>query len=159
MYNTNRLLQLLALAMELPANFFAPRFDHPVSNIRAVHYSADPSDPEAGIFGVGEHLSSFQGRGIGGGGGGGGTIETISSGERPDHFSLWAVVFRPRTRASFAGDSGFRNGLAGFAEVARVWSFFIQEKCCLGCACVCGEHGGEGGRWDGGVWGGGVELP
>ena len=50
-----RLLKLLAIALDLPANYFEERFSSPVANIRAVHYlQGQPSNPEAGIFGVGE---------------------------------------------------------------------------------------------------------
>ena len=47
------------MALGLPEGFFAERFSRPVANVRAVHYlEGQPSNPEAGIFGVGEaHLS------------------------------------------------------------------------------------------------------
>ena len=50
-----RLVTLLAMALDLPASFFEERFSRPVANIRAVHYvEGQPSNPEAGIFGVGK---------------------------------------------------------------------------------------------------------
>jgi len=46
---------LLAIALGLPSSFFDERFSRPVANIRAVHYlKGQPSNPEAGIFGVGK---------------------------------------------------------------------------------------------------------
>ncbi|CAL8464781.1 g4316 [Coccomyxa elongata] len=51
-----RVLRLLALALDLPADFFNERFSRPVANIRAVHYIAgQPSNADQGIFGVGPH--------------------------------------------------------------------------------------------------------
>jgi hypothetical protein len=50
-----RLVTLLAMALDLPATFFEERFSRPIANIRAVHYvEGQPSNPEAGIFGVGK---------------------------------------------------------------------------------------------------------
>lgn len=50
-----RLVTLLAIALGLPSSFFDERFSRPVANIRAVHYlKGQPSNPEAGIFGVGK---------------------------------------------------------------------------------------------------------
>lgn len=52
-----RVLRLLALALDLPAEFFNERFSRPVANIRAVHYIAgQPSNADQGIFGVGALL-------------------------------------------------------------------------------------------------------
>ena len=43
------------MALGLPKGYFDERFSRPVANVRAVHYlEGQPSDPEAGIFGVGE---------------------------------------------------------------------------------------------------------
>ena len=53
-----RLVTLLAMALGLPQGFFDERFSRPVANVRAVHYlEGQPSNPEAGIFGVGEAAS------------------------------------------------------------------------------------------------------
>lgn len=43
------------MALGLPRGFFDERFSKPVANVRAVHYiEGQPSNPEAGIFGVGK---------------------------------------------------------------------------------------------------------
>lgn len=42
------------MALGLPKGFFDERFSKPVANVRAVHYlEGQPSNPAAGIFGVG----------------------------------------------------------------------------------------------------------
>ena len=56
-----RLVTLLAMALGLPKGFFDERFSTPVANVRAVHYlEGQPSNPEAGIFGVGETVPHLQ---------------------------------------------------------------------------------------------------
>ncbi|KAK9829658.1 hypothetical protein WJX72_007150 [[Myrmecia] bisecta] len=51
----DRVLRLIALALDLPADWFADKFDKPAANIRCVHYVEDANDPDKGIFGVGAH--------------------------------------------------------------------------------------------------------
>eukprot|EP00897_Mesotaenium_endlicherianum_P001808 jgi/Mesen1/1655/ME000135S00656 len=52
-----QMLRLLALALELdPAFFLQPgRFDDPMVFLRLLHYSAERSEPESGVFGAGAH--------------------------------------------------------------------------------------------------------
>ena len=45
-----RLVRLVALAMDLPPDYFEPYFGNPLIDLRFIHYTADVSDPEAGIF-------------------------------------------------------------------------------------------------------------
>ena len=49
-----RLLRLLALSLDLPAEHFTPMFTAPLVTLRPLHYAAEVSDPGAGVFGAGE---------------------------------------------------------------------------------------------------------
>ncbi|CAK0779497.1 hypothetical protein CVIRNUC_004789 [Coccomyxa viridis] len=50
-----RLLRLLALALELPAEHFDPMFSKPMLFLRPLHYAPRKSHPDQGIFGAGAH--------------------------------------------------------------------------------------------------------
>ncbi|PNW78167.1 hypothetical protein CHLRE_10g466700v5 [Chlamydomonas reinhardtii] len=50
-----RLLRLLALSLDLPAEHFTPMFTAPLVTLRPLHYAAEVSDPGAGVFGAGAH--------------------------------------------------------------------------------------------------------
>eukprot|EP00877_Chromochloris_zofingiensis_P004722 jgi/Chrzof1/14250/Cz08g31020.t1 len=50
-----RLLRLLALSLGLPAEHFHAMFDPPMMFLRPLHYSAQVSNPDAGVFGAGAH--------------------------------------------------------------------------------------------------------
>lgn len=50
-----RIVRLLALALELPADHFAPLFRPPIVSLRPLHYWATPSRLEEGILGAGAH--------------------------------------------------------------------------------------------------------
>jgi isopenicillin N synthase-like dioxygenase len=51
----HRLLRLVALALDLDADFFRPHFDRSMEVLRLLHYSDTVSDPDAGVFGAGSH--------------------------------------------------------------------------------------------------------
>ena len=48
-----RLLRMLALALDLPAEYFAPHFTRPMLFLRPLHYGPQLSDPDSGVFGAG----------------------------------------------------------------------------------------------------------
>lgn len=48
-----RLLRLFACALNLDPDFFNDKFERPIVSLRPLHYSAQVSQPEAGIFGAG----------------------------------------------------------------------------------------------------------
>lgn len=48
------LVQLLALALNLPKDYFDQSFREPMAYLRPLHYSAEKSSEEAGIYGSGE---------------------------------------------------------------------------------------------------------
>lgn len=50
-----RLLRVLALSLDLPADYFTPKFSDPMEALRLLHYSAQKSDAGAGILGCGAH--------------------------------------------------------------------------------------------------------
>ncbi|KAG2482592.1 hypothetical protein HYH03_018476 [Edaphochlamys debaryana] len=50
-----RLLRLLALSLGLPPDHFHPAFEQPMVTLRPLHYTAEISDPGAGVFGAGAH--------------------------------------------------------------------------------------------------------
>ncbi|KAK9814115.1 hypothetical protein WJX72_000846 [[Myrmecia] bisecta] len=50
-----RLVRLIALALQLPADHFDSNFDKPLINLRPLHYSAKVSRPSEGIYGAGAH--------------------------------------------------------------------------------------------------------
>lgn len=50
-----RLVQLLALSLDLPADAFRSKFDPPMIYLRPLHYAPDISSPEAGVYGAGAH--------------------------------------------------------------------------------------------------------
>lgn len=50
-----RLLRLLALSLDLHPDYFAPMFDRPMIALRPLHYAAQKSDPDGGVFGAGAH--------------------------------------------------------------------------------------------------------
>ncbi|KAL4445389.1 hypothetical protein ABPG77_011214 [Micractinium sp. CCAP 211/92] len=50
-----RLLRLLALSLNLPAEYFAPFFTRPMLFLRPLHYSAEKSNVSDGLFGAGAH--------------------------------------------------------------------------------------------------------
>eukprot|EP01026_Neomeris_dumetosa_P051909 TRINITY_DN4578_c0_g1_i1.p1 TRINITY_DN4578_c0_g1~~TRINITY_DN4578_c0_g1_i1.p1 ORF type:complete len:337 (+),score=35.23 TRINITY_DN4578_c0_g1_i1:63-1013(+) len=50
-----KMMELLALSLELPSQYFKPMFDHPIFSLRPVHYFGDVSVPEEGKFGAGAH--------------------------------------------------------------------------------------------------------
>lgn len=43
---SRRVLRLLALSLDLPPAWFLDRFQRPLTTLRLLHYSAQPSDPE-----------------------------------------------------------------------------------------------------------------
>jgi hypothetical protein len=47
---TNR---LLALALSLPPNYFLDKFDKAALTLRPIHYTAEGSDPNKGLFAAG----------------------------------------------------------------------------------------------------------
>jgi isopenicillin N synthase-like dioxygenase len=49
------LLRLVAMALDLEADYFLPFFDRSMEVLRLLHYSDTVSDPDAGIFGAGAH--------------------------------------------------------------------------------------------------------
>lgn len=50
-----RCLRLLALSLGLPVDHFAPFFTRPMVFLRPLHYSAERSDVEGGVWGAGAH--------------------------------------------------------------------------------------------------------
>lgn len=50
-----RVVQLLALSLNLPATFFDDSFLEPIASIRLLHYAPVPSKPEDGVFACGAH--------------------------------------------------------------------------------------------------------
>lgn len=50
-----RIVQLLALAIGLPEDYFDDKFDPPMAILRLLHYSKQKSDPDDGIFACGAH--------------------------------------------------------------------------------------------------------
>ena len=48
-----RLIKYLALALNLPADYFHESFAKPMVFLRPLHYNAEKSDPSNGIFGAG----------------------------------------------------------------------------------------------------------
>ena len=42
---SRRVLRLLALSLDLPPAWFLDRFQRPLTTLRLLHYSAQPSDP------------------------------------------------------------------------------------------------------------------
>ena len=42
---SRRILRLLALSLDLPPAWFLDRFKRPLTTLRLLHYSAQPSDP------------------------------------------------------------------------------------------------------------------
>jgi isopenicillin N synthase-like dioxygenase len=50
-----RLLRLLALALDLDAEYFLPHFDAGMTMLRLLHYSAERSAPSDGVFACGAH--------------------------------------------------------------------------------------------------------
>lgn len=50
-----RMLRLLALALDLPPDYFSPFFKTPGMLLRPLHYAAEKSSPSDGIFGAGAH--------------------------------------------------------------------------------------------------------
>jgi isopenicillin N synthase-like dioxygenase len=52
---SNRLLRVLALALDMPVDFFADKFDRPVATLRPLHYPPRVGDPNAGELGAGAH--------------------------------------------------------------------------------------------------------
>lgn len=50
-----RVNRLLALALDLPADYFDSKFDRAVMTLRPIHYTAEGSDPERGLFAAGAH--------------------------------------------------------------------------------------------------------
>eukprot|EP00775_Hariotina_reticulata_P010233 gene10233-10393_t len=50
-----RLLRLVALSLDLPADYFRPYFSKPMIALRPLHYSAEVSAPSDGIFAAGAH--------------------------------------------------------------------------------------------------------
>lgn len=50
-----RLLQLLALSLDLPEAYFDEQFKSPVATLRPNHYAATASQPEQGVLGCGAH--------------------------------------------------------------------------------------------------------
>ncbi|DBB09057.1 TPA: hypothetical protein ACH3X3_007680 [Trebouxia sp. C0006] len=51
----DRLLPLIAIALQLPTDFFDMHFDKPMIALRPLHYSAQTSLPDEGIYGAGAH--------------------------------------------------------------------------------------------------------
>jgi len=50
-----KVVRLLALALELPGDYFDASFSAPMTTVRLLHYSNQLSKPERGIFAAGEH--------------------------------------------------------------------------------------------------------
>lgn len=50
-----RVVQLLALALELPRHYFDAYFQEPIASLRLLRYSATKSRPEDGVFACGAH--------------------------------------------------------------------------------------------------------
>ena len=50
-----RVRGLLAEALDLPADWFEPRFQEPLMTLRPIHYTAEQSSPTDGVFGCGAH--------------------------------------------------------------------------------------------------------
>lgn len=50
-----KLLQLLAISLDLPPDFFKPHFERPMLMLRPLHYQGRVSQPTNGIFGAGAH--------------------------------------------------------------------------------------------------------
>eukprot|EP00873_Tetraselmis_striata_P026460 jgi/Tetstr1/446724/TSEL_034212.t1 len=51
----HRMLHLLALSLDLPRTWFDDKFDDPLTILRPLHYSAEVSRVEDGVFGAGAH--------------------------------------------------------------------------------------------------------
>ncbi|KAL0025138.1 hypothetical protein WJX77_002359 [Trebouxia sp. C0004] len=51
----NRLLPLIAIALQLPTDFFDMHFDKPMIALRPLHYSAQTFLPNEGVYGAGAH--------------------------------------------------------------------------------------------------------
>ncbi|DBA70484.1 TPA: hypothetical protein ACH3X2_011889 [Trebouxia sp. C0005] len=51
----DRLLPLIAMALRLPSNFFDLYFHKPIGTLRPLHYNAQMSLPDEGIYGAGAH--------------------------------------------------------------------------------------------------------
>lgn len=51
----DRLLPLIAIALQLPTDFFDMYFDKPMASLRPLHYSAQVSLPDEGVYGAGAH--------------------------------------------------------------------------------------------------------
>ncbi|KAL3133076.1 hypothetical protein ABBQ38_006978 [Trebouxia sp. C0009 RCD-2024] len=52
---SNRLLLLIAIALQLPSDFFLQFYDKPMMYLRPLHYSPQVSLPEEGVYGAGAH--------------------------------------------------------------------------------------------------------
>ena len=52
-----RLVQLIALALQLDKNHFDHAFQDPMIFLRPLHYNAEKSSEEAGVYGAGASLS------------------------------------------------------------------------------------------------------
>lgn len=50
-----RLLRLIALSLGLPADHFASFFSSPMIFLRPLHYAAQVSKPDDGVYGAGAH--------------------------------------------------------------------------------------------------------
>ena len=50
-----KLSRLLALSLNLPADFFTPSFSNPMEALRLLHYSSQKSAPAEGVLGCGAH--------------------------------------------------------------------------------------------------------
>ena len=50
-----KVVQLLALALNMPEDYFNQSFTKPIALIRLLHYNETPSDPAAGILAAGAH--------------------------------------------------------------------------------------------------------
>ena len=54
-----RLLDLIASALDLPRGYFEPHFVDPILTLRPIHYTAEQSDVEGGVFGAGPYPCSL----------------------------------------------------------------------------------------------------
>lgn len=50
-----RLMSVMALALDLPADYFEPLIDHPITSMRAINYPTLPADPTPGSLRAGAH--------------------------------------------------------------------------------------------------------
>jgi len=50
-----KLVELLALALNLPEKYFEMSFENPIALLRLLHYSNEKSDPSNGVFSCGAH--------------------------------------------------------------------------------------------------------